>query len=68
MDLAGALKKHFGYGQFRPLQQQIISDELYLGRRMAAEARAHRGVSSGIQLLCVWSLGPGPIGPNPRRM
>jgi ATP-dependent DNA helicase RecQ len=28
MDLAGALKKHFGYGQFRPLQQEIISDAL----------------------------------------
>lgn len=28
MNLAGALKKHFGYGQFRPLQQEIISDAL----------------------------------------
>src|SRR6266508_6204482 len=28
MDLPGALKKHFGYGQFRPLQQEIITDAL----------------------------------------
>src|SRR5213079_1215384 len=28
MDLAGTLKKHFGYDQFRPLQQEIISDSL----------------------------------------
>jgi len=28
MDLAGTLKKHFGYDQFRPLQREIISDSL----------------------------------------
>src|SRR4029453_18050219 len=28
MNLAGALKKHFGYGQFRPLQKEIITDAL----------------------------------------
>src|SRR5260370_5935665 len=28
MDLAGTLKKHFGYDQFRPLQQEIIHDAL----------------------------------------
>ena len=28
MDLAGTLKKHFGYDQFRPLQREIIRDAL----------------------------------------
>jgi len=28
MDLAGALKSHFGHDQFRPLQQEIIRDAL----------------------------------------
>jgi len=28
MDLAPTLKKHFGYDEFRPLQQEIISDAL----------------------------------------
>jgi ATP-dependent DNA helicase RecQ len=28
VDLLGALKKHFGYDQFRPLQQEIIQDAL----------------------------------------
>src|SRR5258707_13489685 len=28
MDLAGTLKKDFGYDQFRPLQREIISDSL----------------------------------------
>jgi ATP-dependent DNA helicase RecQ len=28
MDLAGTLKKHFGYDEFRPLQREIISDSL----------------------------------------
>src|SRR6201993_1165711 len=28
MDLAGTLKRHFGYDQFRPLQREIISDSL----------------------------------------
>src|SRR5438874_7066922 len=28
MDLSGALKKHFGYDQFRPLQEEIIRDAL----------------------------------------
>src|SRR5256714_14692728 len=28
MDLAPTLKKHFGYDEFRPLQQEIIKDAL----------------------------------------
>src|SRR5438045_4531179 len=28
MDLAPTLKKHFGYDEFRPLQQKIINDAL----------------------------------------
>ena len=28
MDLIATLKKHFGYDQFRPLQEEIISDAL----------------------------------------
>jgi ATP-dependent DNA helicase RecQ len=28
MDLAGTLKKHFGYDEFRPFQREIISDSL----------------------------------------
>ena len=28
MDLRGALKRHFGYDQFRPLQKEIIEDAL----------------------------------------
>ena len=28
MELLSALKKHFGYDQFRPLQQEIIEDAL----------------------------------------
>ena len=28
MDLAGTLKRRFGYDQFRPLQREIISDSL----------------------------------------
>src|SRR5438128_3265765 len=28
MDLTGALKKHFGYDEFRPLQEEIVSDAL----------------------------------------
>src|SRR5438128_11451282 len=28
MDLAGTLKKHFGYDEFRPLQEQIVKDAL----------------------------------------
>ncbi len=28
MDLHGALKKHFGYDEFRPLQERIISDAI----------------------------------------
>ncbi|HEY6129467.1 MAG TPA: DEAD/DEAH box helicase, partial [Candidatus Acidoferrum sp.] len=28
VDLAGALKKHFGYSEFRPLQEDIVKDAL----------------------------------------
>ncbi len=28
MDLAGVLKKHFGYDEFRPLQEEIVKDAL----------------------------------------
>src|SRR5713226_1873449 len=28
MDLPGTLKKHFGYDEFRPLQEEIVQDAL----------------------------------------
>src|SRR6266487_1310293 len=28
MDFPGALKKHFGYSEFRPLQEEIVRDAL----------------------------------------
>src|SRR5207247_9990224 len=28
MDLPGTLKKHFGYDEFRPLQEEIVTDAL----------------------------------------
>jgi ATP-dependent DNA helicase RecQ len=28
MDLPGALRKHFGYDSFRPLQREIVKDAL----------------------------------------
>ncbi|HYY14518.1 MAG TPA: RecQ family ATP-dependent DNA helicase, partial [Chthoniobacterales bacterium] len=49
MDLAGALKKHFGYGEFRPLQAEIIRDAL-AGRDVLALLPTGGGKSLCFQL------------------
>src|SRR5438046_9886761 len=48
-DLTGALKKHFGYDAFRPLQQEIILDAL-AGRDVLALMPTGGGKSLCFQL------------------
>ena len=52
MELLGALKKHFGYDQFRPLQREIISDVL-AGRDVFALLPTGGGKSLCFQLPAV---------------
>src|SRR2546430_4860357 len=49
MDLAGALKKHFGYDEFRPLQEEIVTDAL-AGRDVFALMPTGGGKSLCFQL------------------
>src|ERR1700730_15153936 len=49
MDLPGALKKHFGYDKFRPLQQEIVKDAL-AGRDVFALMPTGGGKSLCFQL------------------
>src|SRR5438552_4565075 len=49
MDLNGALKKHFGYDEFRPLQEQIILDAV-AGRDVFALMPTGGGKSLCFQL------------------
>src|SRR5207248_3324682 len=49
MDLRGALKKHFGYDEFRPLQEEIVSDAL-AGRDVFALMPTGGGKSLCFQL------------------
>src|SRR5438132_4381031 len=49
MDLAGALKKYFGYGEFRPLQAEIVHDAL-AGRDVFALMPTGGGKSLCFQL------------------
>src|SRR6059036_1608460 len=52
MDLAGALKKHFGYDAFRPLQEEIIRDAL-AGRDVFALMATGGGKSLCFQLTAL---------------
>src|SRR5437762_2290585 len=49
MDLPSSLKKHFGYDEFRPLQQEIVSDAL-AGRDVFALMPTGGGKSLCFQL------------------
>jgi len=49
MDLAGVLKKHFGYDEFRPLQEEIVKDAL-AGRDVFALMPTGGGKSLCFQL------------------
>src|SRR5256884_7821001 len=49
MDLAAALKKHFGYSAFRPLQEEIVKDSL-AGRDVFALMPTGGGKSLCFQL------------------
>src|SRR2546427_8911260 len=49
MDLAGALKKHFGHDKFRPLQEDIVKDAL-TGRDVFAVMPTGSGKSLCYQL------------------
>jgi ATP-dependent DNA helicase RecQ len=49
MDLRGALKKHFGYDEFRPLQEEIVTDAL-AGRDVFALMPTGGGKSLCFQL------------------
>ena len=49
MDLPGSLKKHFGYDEFRPLQEKIVSDAL-AGRDVFALMPTGGGKSLCFQL------------------
>src|SRR5438309_11765408 len=49
MDLPGALKKHFGYDAFRPLQEEIVIDAL-AGRDVFALMPTGGGKSICFQL------------------
>jgi len=49
MDLPGALKKHFGYAEFRPLQKEIVTDAL-AGRDVFALMPTGGGKSLCFQL------------------
>src|SRR5438874_9523587 len=56
MDLAGALKKHFGYDAFRPLQEEIIRDAL-AGRDVFALLPTGGGKSLCFQLTALIQSG-----------
>src|SRR5207237_7802654 len=49
MDLPGSLKKHFGYDEFRPLQEEIVTDAL-AGRDVFALMPTGGGTSLCFQL------------------
>src|ERR1700747_769570 len=49
MDLSATLKKHFGYDEFRPLQQEIVTDAL-AGRDVFALMPTGGGKSLCFQL------------------
>jgi ATP-dependent DNA helicase RecQ len=56
MDLAGALKKYFGYDEFRPLQEEIVTDAL-AGRDVFALMPTGGGKSLCFQLPALMRAG-----------
>jgi ATP-dependent DNA helicase RecQ len=56
MDLRGALKKHFGYDEFRPLQEEIVTDAL-AGRDVFALMPTGGGKSLCFQLPALLRAG-----------